>query len=92
LEKSKRLRISFYIIQLASYKGWGDSTAQIKNIQRKVSQSVPKSGLVVISDYSMIDDIHPKDKKPVGVRLANLALTDVYKKNTFRQLPDLEIN
>ena len=85
--KAKGYEFPFYIIQLASYKGWGDSTAQIKNIQRKVSQSVPKSGLVVISDYSMIDDIHPKDKKPVGVRLANLALTDVYKKNETGNFP-----
>lgn len=85
--KEKGYEFPFYIIQLASYKGWGDATAQIKNIQRKVAQSVPQSGLVVISDYSMLDDIHPKDKKPVGIRLANLALTDVYQKNTTSKFP-----
>jgi sialate O-acetylesterase len=79
--KSRGYDFPFYIVQLASYKGWGDTTAQIKNIQRKVSQNVKNSGLIVISDYSMIDDIHPKDKKPVGVRLANLVLQDVYKKD-----------
>lgn len=85
--KDKGYEFPFYIIQLASYKGWGDATAQIKNIQRKVSQKVGKSGLVVISDYSMLDDIHPKDKKPVGVRLANLALVDVYQKNISGKFP-----
>nr|WP_314495893.1 sialate O-acetylesterase [uncultured Chryseobacterium sp.] len=85
--KNRGYEFPFYIIQLASYKGWGDTTAQIKNIQRKVSQSVQHSGLVVISDYSMTDDIHPKDKKPVGLRLANLVLKDVYKKNIPASFP-----
>ena len=35
--------------------------------------------MVVISDISTIDDIHPKDKKTVGYRLANLALKNHYK-------------
>ena len=34
------------------------------------------------SDISPIDDIHPKDKKSVGTRLANLALVNTYKTNT----------
>lgn len=85
--KAKGYDFPFYIIQLASYKGWGDATAQVKNIQRKVAENVPNSGLVVISDYAMLDDIHPKDKKPVGERLANLALTEVYHKNENGKFP-----
>jgi len=38
--------------------------------------------MVVTSDISPIDDIHPKDKKSVGTRLANLALANTYKSNT----------
>ncbi|RRQ47230.1 sialate O-acetylesterase [Chryseobacterium sp. SC28] len=79
--QNRAYKFPFYIIQIASFKGFGDATAQIKNIQRKVSQNVENSGLVVISDYSMIDDIHPKEKKPVGIRLANLVLKDVYHKD-----------
>lgn len=85
--KAKGYDFPFYIIQLASYKGWGDATAQVKNIQRKVAENVPNSGLVVISDYAMLDDIHPKDKKPVGERLANLALTEVYHKSENGKFP-----
>ena len=36
--------------------------------------------MVVTSDISPTDDIHPKDKKSVGIRLANLALNNHYKK------------
>jgi len=38
--------------------------------------------MAVTSDISPIDDIHPKDKKSVGTRLANLALVNTYKTNT----------
>ena len=33
------------------------------------------------SDISTAEDIHPKDKKSVGTRLANLALANTYKVN-----------
>ena len=43
--------------------------------------SYPKTGMVVTSDLvDNVKDIHPKMKKEVGVRLANLALADTYKK------------
>jgi sialate O-acetylesterase len=45
-------------------------------------QEVPNTGIVVTSDISTIEDIHPKDKKSVGFRLANLALANIYKTNT----------
>jgi sialate O-acetylesterase len=40
---------------------------------------IPKTGMVVTTD--LVDDlfdIHPRDKKSVGLRLANLALADTY--------------
>lgn len=71
----------FYIIQIAPYSYWEDSGARIRNIQRKVAQKTPKSGLVMTSDVSTSDDIHPKNKKPVGERLANLVLKNEYGKH-----------
>jgi sialate O-acetylesterase len=74
----------FYLVQIAPYKYGEDhfSGSIIRDAQRKVLQEVPNTGIVVTSDISPIDDIHPKDKKSVGIRLANLALANTYKANT----------
>lgn len=74
----------FYYVQIAPYK-YGEDHFRgsiIRDAQRKVLQEVPNTGMVVTSDISPIDDIHPKDKKSVGIRLANLALVNTYKNNT----------
>ena len=74
----------FYYVQIAPYKYGEDhfGGSVIRDAQRKVLQEVPNTGMVVTSDISPIDDIHPKDKKSVGIRLANLALANTYKANT----------
>lgn len=74
----------FYYVQIAPYN-YGENHfggAIIRDAQRKVLQEVANVGMVVTSDISPIDDIHPKDKKSVGIRLANLALANTYKTNT----------
>ncbi|WP_281637649.1 sialate O-acetylesterase [Flavobacterium marginilacus] len=74
----------FYYVQIAPYK-YGEnhfSGTIVRNSQRKVLQEVPNTGMAVTSDISPTDDIHPKDKKSVGIRLANLALANTYKTNT----------
>jgi sialate O-acetylesterase len=78
----------FYYVQIAPYN-YGENHfggAEIRDAQRKILNKVSNSGMVVTSDISPIDDIHPKDKKSVGVRLANLALTKHYK--TFEAIVD----
>jgi len=72
----------FYYVQIAPFNYEGTMQGvTIRNAQRKVLQQVNKTALVVISDISPVDDIHPRDKKPVGIRLANLALNNIYKIN-----------
>ena len=73
----------FYYVQIAPYNYGEDhfSGVIIRDAQRKVLEEVSNTGMVVTSDISPIDDIHPKDKKSVGVRLANLALANTYKTN-----------
>jgi len=74
----------FFYVQIAPYK-YGENHfggSIIRDAQRKVLQEVPNTGMVITSDISPIDDIHPKDKKSVGIRLGNLALANTYKTNT----------
>jgi sialate O-acetylesterase len=44
-----------------------------------VRRETPETGMVVSSDIGDIKDIHPKNKKDVGLRLANLALHKKYR-------------
>lgn len=70
----------FYYAQIAPFQSGENHFCgvEIRNAQRKVLQ-LPNTAMVVTSDISTIDDIHPKNKKAVGVRLANLALVNIYK-------------
>ena len=74
----------FYFVQIAPYKTGSNnfSNVTVRNSQRKVLKEVHKTGMVLTSDISDTIDIHPKNKKDVGIRLANLALADIYKVNT----------
>ncbi len=83
----------FYFVQIAPYNYEGDhfGGAEVRDFQRIVSKTINNTGMVVTSDISTIDDIHPKDKKSVGVRLANLALKKHYKKiNDLVESPEIE--
>ena len=72
--------VPFYFVQIAPYKYGKNhfSGVEIRDAQRKVADKIENTGMIVISDISPIDDIHPKDKKSVGIRLANLALKKHY--------------
>jgi len=74
----------FYYVQIAPYKTGTNnfSNVTLRDSQRKLLKEVSNTGMVVISDVSDTIDIHPKDKKSVGIRLANLALANTYKTNT----------
>ena len=71
----------FYYVQIAQYE-YGENHfggAEIRNAQRLVLNQTKNTGMVVIDDVSTAHDIHPKDKKTVGIRLANIALSKHYK-------------
>ncbi|WKL50264.1 sialate O-acetylesterase [Flavobacterium pectinovorum] len=70
----------FYFVQIAPYKTGSNnfSNVTVRNSQRKILKEVPKTGMVLTSDISDTIDIHPKNKKDVGIRLANLALAETY--------------
>ncbi len=74
----------FYFVQIASYNyGNNMSGALLKEAQTK-TLSVPNTGMIVVDDLvNDVNNIHPTDKKDVGYRLANLALSTTYHKNNL---------
>ena len=81
--KEFKSEFPFYYVQIAPYSGYGDvETGTLIREQEVEMLKIPNTGMVVISDLvEDVSDIHPKFKKPVGDRLANLALTDTYGKS-----------
>lgn len=80
----------FYIVQIAPYSGYGKNinSALLREAQTK-TLAVSNTGLVVIHDLlTDINDLHPTNKKDVGLRLANYALAETYgKKNIAYKSP-----
>lgn len=69
----------FYYAQIAPYN-YGednDTGVQIRNIQREILE-LPNTGMVATGDVGNLKDIHPRNKKPVGERFANIALKEKY--------------
>jgi len=73
----------FYFVQIAPFTyGANSKAAYLREQQELTSKTIPKTGMVVISDLvDNIKDIHPKNKLDVGKRLAAYALTETYKQN-----------
>ncbi len=78
--------LSFYFVQLADFQGpnpnpeGGDGWAKIRMAQFK-SLQIPKTGMAVAIDIGAADDIHPRNKEDVGIRLAQWALAKDYDKS-----------
>lgn len=70
--------LPFYFVQIAPYKyGNNEDGVTLRNAQR-MAEKIKNTAMVVISDIGDINDIHPKNKKDVGTRLANIALKNQY--------------
>lgn len=78
--KSFQRNLPFYYVQIAPFRGYGEvEYGTLIREQQSFMQSIPGTGMVVVSDLvDNVDDIHPKYKRPVAERLANYALADTY--------------
>jgi sialate O-acetylesterase len=74
--------LPFLFVQLPGYSNDGRPDGEdwplLRESQVIVSEQMPHTGIAVIIDCGEYDDIHPKDKKPVGERLALVGLDRVY--------------
>lgn len=75
--------LPFLMVQLPMHRYEADPDFRhwclIREAQMKVFQTVKNTGLAVILDCGEFNEIHPKDKLPVGERLALQAMWLVYR-------------
>jgi sialate O-acetylesterase len=77
----------FYVVSLPAFMAHKstpvveDDWAELRGAQDFVANTVTNSGLAVAIDVGDANNIHPKDKKEVGERLALVALARHYGKN-----------
>jgi sialate O-acetylesterase len=86
----------FYIVSLPEFKPRsatpvdGDEWSETRESQAITAASVPNTCLAVTIDTGEADNIHAKDKLPVGQRLAYCALAKYYGKHVVYSGPTLE--
>ncbi len=83
--------LPFLFVQLANFNALattpGESDwAELREAQT-MTLALPHTGMAVILDIGEADDIHPRDKKDVGLRLALQALKRVYGKEVVASGP-----
>lgn len=83
--------LPFYQVQIAPFIYPGIQLgrwAELAWSQTKTAKDIAGSGLVVTADIGDPDNIHPGKKKPVGERLARLALAKTYGKDIICESPE----
>jgi sialate O-acetylesterase len=75
--------LPFFFVQLAPFMKIEDhptdsNWAELREAQLLTLKNVPKTGMAVITDVGDEKDIHPKQKQPVGERLAQAARAVAY--------------
>lgn len=76
----------FYFVQLSSFNEFngtsnsGSKWAELREAQSFTLETVTHTGMAVTTDIGDPDDIHPRNKQDVGLRLAAIALNQDYGK------------
>lgn len=85
--------LPFLFVQIAALEQWlecvGTPYVEIREAQQYTADTVPGTGMAVITDAGMRSDLHPKKKYPVGHRLALLAENKVYGEGVLCEAPTL---
>lgn len=78
-------RLPFYFVQLSSLDR--PSWTWFRDSQRRLSDEIAATGMVVSSDHGDSLDVHPLCKKPIGERLARWALNKTYQRKVLPSGP-----
>lgn len=85
--------LPYYYVQIAPYL-YGEEDPEVLatfwEAQAAIEKKIPNTGMVVIHDVGDLNDIHPRNKKPVGQRLALQALNKTYGKDVLCGGPQFE--
>lgn len=83
-ENWKQPDLPFYYVQLP---GFGDTGWPIFREQQRRSLNISNTAMAVAIDLGDEKNIHPKDKRPIGERLARLALKNSYSEDIVADSP-----
>lgn len=82
----------FLFVQLANFRAFVDHPTDtgwthLQNAQLMTLFAVPNTGMATIIDIGAANDIHPRNKQDVGLRLALWALADTYGLDVMKSGP-----
>jgi sialate O-acetylesterase len=85
-KRFQREDMAFHIVSLANYQDAGEQPrdnawAELREAQAMTAKTFPHCGLAIAIDIGDAKDIHPKNKRDVGHRLALSALAKTYGKS-----------
>lgn len=87
-----RRELPFLIVQLPAYlrqrRADGTDWAAMREVQERIACNVPRCGLAVTFDNNDPDQLHPRNKRTVGTRLADVALRTVYNRDSVPHSPE----
>lgn len=72
-------KLQFYFVQLAELTARPCWT-YFRESQARLAEKIDNCQMVVSRDYSDLNDVHPRTKRPIGERLARVALEKLYTK------------
>lgn len=90
--KFKQGNFPFYFVQLSTFDETGGNSqkgsrwAELREAQSETLK-LPNTGMAVTTDIGNAKDIHPTNKQDIGLRLAAIAMNDIYGKKQVHSGP-----
>jgi len=90
--KFKQGNFPFYFVQLSTFDEFGGNSqkgsrwAELREAQSETLK-LPNTGMAVTTDIGNAKDIHPTNKQDIGLRLAAVAMNNIYGKKQVHSGP-----